>query len=152
MFHRSNQSSECFQLVPHRKKPSPSFIMFTTSKHYNGGTDSEIPFESLKSTPMHANAASILRSFDEFWASLLQTFMELETQTRPDFEPESKIVPANKKSRSSTVNENWEFLVKETCRSLRTKQHEDSHIHFEIRIVSKHSRWYSKNSSLTTTL
>ena len=47
--------------------------------------------------------------------------MELEAQTKPDSKPEiRKIVPANKKSRSSTVNGNSEFLVKKTCRSLRT--------------------------------
>ncbi len=65
--------------------------------------------------------------------------MELEAQTGvtgPDFEPESKIfVRPTKKIKISyceIVNGNSEFLVKKTCRKLRAKQHEDSHIGFEI--------------------
>ena len=41
---------------------------------------------------MHANAALISRSFDEFWAPSLQITMELEAQTEPDSEPESETV------------------------------------------------------------
>ena len=69
---------------------------------------------------MHTDAASILRTFNDFWAPYSQILMELEIYTGADSESESEVVQGGSaksfkaawiQATAWTFQREWEFII-----------------------------------------